>query len=353
MEDHDDPDGRSGGGQCGEKAEGPLGVGLRVHDEEVGGQVGQAGQGVDDQRLRLQVQSKRLDCWEDVVGGPIGEEQDAPHSRPRVARLLYPRAVLQVARNGRYRLPIRAFRIQTEDDVELSGVRVGGAEVRPASLVFVHGFFGSTRKRRLVGFIEEMARSFAVYAYDSRGHGASGGVCTYGDTEVFDVEAVSRLARGEGAGPVVTMGISMGGIAVLRHAALRGGVDCVVSVSTPAHYGVRDTSGVRRIRLVTERPIGRRIAGALGVRLTDTWSDPQGPADLVDRIAPTPLIVVHGRDDHYFGEEDAWELYRRAGEPKRLLLASRFGHAEDGLTPEFATLIAERIFGALGRSSGG
>ena len=63
------------------------------------------------------------------------------------------------------------------------------------------------------------------------------------------------------------------------------------------------------------------------------WERAEPPAELVDRIAPTPLLLVHGRDDHYFDEEQAWMLYRRAGEPKRLLLAGRFGHAEDGYTP--------------------
>jgi hypothetical protein len=39
----------------------------------------------------------------------------------------------------------------------------------------------------------------------------------------------------------------------------------------------------------------------------------------------------------------ALELYRRAGEPKRLLLATRFGHAEDGLTPGFAERLGDRL----------
>ena len=78
--------------------------------------------------------------------------------------------------------------------------------------------------------------------------------------------------------------------------------------------------------------------------MTDRWIRLDDPAELVGRIAPTPVLIVHGRDDHYFGEEEAWLLYRRAGEPKRLLLASRFGHAEDGYTPAFA----ERIVATIG-----
>jgi alpha-beta hydrolase superfamily lysophospholipase len=55
-----------------------------------------------------------------------------------------------------------------------------------------------------------------------------------GGAEVDDVEAVVRLARKETHAKVVTVGTSMGGIAVLRHAGLIGGVDEVVAISSLA-----------------------------------------------------------------------------------------------------------------------
>ena len=76
--------------------------------------------------------------------------------------------------------------------------------------------------------------------------------------------------------------------------------------------------------------------------MADRWDDPEPTEALVGKIAPTPVTIVHGADDHFFGEEDAWRLYRAAGEPKRPLLASRFGHAEDGFTPGFAERMARR-----------
>jgi fermentation-respiration switch protein FrsA (DUF1100 family) len=90
---------------------------------------------------------------------------------------------------------------------------------------------------------------------------------------------------------------------------------------------------------MTGTPRGRRLARLIGVRLPSTWDRPESPEDVVGKIAPVPLLLVHGRDDHFFDEEEAWRLYRAAGEPKRLLLAGRFGHAEDGFSPE----LAERI----------
>jgi pimeloyl-ACP methyl ester carboxylesterase len=239
----------------------------------------------------------------------------------------------------------RPFSALTEDGVRLEGSRVG--EGGP-SLVFCHGLLGWHRKLRIVRFVEALAASFVVYAFDLRGHGASDGLSTYGALEVLDVDAVVRAAREERPDqPVASLGVSMGGVSVLRHAALRGGVDAVVSVSTPARWDGHTSRAVRQIRWLAGTPRGRRVASRLGVRLGEYAAWPEAPEDVVEEIAPTPLLIVHGRDDHFFDEEEAWRLFRRAGEPKRLMLASRFGHAEDGRTPGLAVRLVPRIMEAL------
>jgi pimeloyl-ACP methyl ester carboxylesterase len=238
----------------------------------------------------------------------------------------------------------RPFSVTTEDGARLAGSRVGPAG--PA-LVFAHGFLGWHRKHRIVRFVEVLAERFRVYAVDLRGHGRSSGVCTYGNLEVLDVEAVVRLARRETDGPVATMGASMGGISVLRHAALRGGVDAVVAVSAPAGWDGHRSRTVQQMRWLVTSAGGRRVARALGVRLGDDVLRPETPEEVVGRIAPTPVILIHGVDDHVFDVDEARRLYARAGEPKTLLLGSRFGHSEDGFSPAFARLVGDRILPAL------
>jgi fermentation-respiration switch protein FrsA (DUF1100 family) len=98
---------------------------------------------------------------------------------------------------------------------------------------------------------------------------------------------------------------------------------------------------------LTATPARRWFLRAGGVRIAAHRQRAEDPADLVERIAPTPLLIVHGRDDHYFDEENAWLLYRQAREPKRLLLASRFGHAEDGYAPAFAEKVGRHVLAAM------
>jgi alpha-beta hydrolase superfamily lysophospholipase len=255
----------------------------------------------------------------------------------------YPTTVL---RSRTYRTAT-ALRLTTEDGVTLAGSRVG--EDGP-SLVFCHGLLGWHRKVRIVRFVEELSDRFVVFAVDLRGHGASAGASTYGGDEVLDIDAAVERARAERPdSPVVTVGVSMGGVGVIRHAAIRGGVDAVAAISSPARWDGHPSRAVARLRWMGSSARGRRLARGLGVRLgaLDRW--PNSPEDVVGRIAPTPLIVVHGLDDHFFDEEEAWRLFRRAGEPKRLMLASRFGHAEDGLTPAFARRLSDRIRADLRR----
>lgn len=233
----------------------------------------------------------------------------------------------------------------TEDGVRLRGDRLGDGDV---ALVFCHGFLGWRRKARLVRFQESLAGWFTVYGFDLRGHGESEGESSFGAMEHLDVEAVADVVREDGSRKVVTFGGSMGGIAVIRHAATVGGVDAVVAVSTPALWDGHDSRAVRRLELLTVSRAGRWLLRSAGVRTVRTFERVEAPADLVGKISPIPLVIVHGRDDHFFDEEQAWLLYGRAEEPKRLLLADRFGHAEDGYTPAFAERIA-RVVGELVR----
>ena len=54
------------------------------------------------------------------------------------------------------------------------------------------------------------------------------------------------------------------------------------------------------------------------------------PADAAARIAPTPLLIVHGDQDGYFPVDHAKQLYAAAHDPRELWIVPGFGHAESG-----------------------
>ncbi|WP_086026003.1 alpha/beta hydrolase [Streptomyces viridochromogenes] len=264
--------------------------------------------------------------------------------------------------------PLRTF-LHTDDGVTIDSVYDPGAVVydssRPTAvdLVFVvaHGFTGDVDRPHVRRVAKAFARHGAVVTFSFRGHGASGGRSTVGDREVLDLAAAVRWARALGHARVATVGFSMGGSVVLRHAALygdgelsgvRGGeagdggarTDAVVSVSAPARWYYRGTPPMRRLHWLVTRPEGR-LVGRYGFRTRIHHRDwnpvPMSPVEAVPRIAPTPLLVVHGDRDGYFPLDHPRMLAEAAGDHGELWLEPGMGHAEHAAADDLLGRIAD------------
>ena len=221
---------------------------------------------------------------------------------------------------------------------------------RAVCIVVAHGFTGSMERPALRAVARGLSPYGGLLLFDFRGHGGSSGRSTLGDREVLDVEAAVTAARRLGYRDVVTCGWSMGASVVVRHAALSGGIDAVVAISGPSRWHVRDSNPMRKLMWLVETKPGRAVARrAYNVRIGDAWvEDPESPVEVVGKVSPTPLLVVHGRDDHYFGIDHAQALYAAAGQPSELWLIEGFGHAEAGATPELLSRIGSHVEVMLG-----
>lgn len=230
----------------------------------------------------------------------------------------------------------------TEDGVRLSGARLQGPPEAPGSVVLVHGFAHSSRTPRVHAFAHRLARRLHVVVPDLRGHGASGGASTLGTKEPLDVAAA--VAAAPSGLPVVTVGISLGGAAVLLHAGTRGGVSGVVAISAPAWSQAWDTPSTLRVRRAVSTRAGREfMARVLHTRVAPRCEAVPDSRDIVAGIAPAFTLVVHDPDDHYFDGEHAAALYRWANEPKEVWLLPGAGHGTDVLTPDFADRLAGEL----------
>jgi alpha-beta hydrolase superfamily lysophospholipase len=246
---------------------------------------------------------------------------------------------------------LKARTLVTDDGVAIDAVHLPGD--LSLAIVVAHGFTLYWQHGHVWKVANALNRAGAgpgVITFDFRGHGRSGGLSTLGDREIRDVEVAVGYARELGYQRVVTVGFSMGASVVLRHAALIGGVDAVVSVSGPGHWYYKGTRPMRIMHWAVLHRAGRLAARALlNTRITPGgWpTAPLGPADAAARIAPTPLLIVHGDADRYFPVEHAQELYDAAREPKELWIVPGFGHAESGATPALMDRIAGWIRQAL------
>jgi uncharacterized protein len=258
----------------------------------------------------------------------------------------------RVARShGGYTVPHSEVWFDTEDKVRIAGTlidQVGG----DTGVVLVHGFNGYRTKPKIRLLAEGLARRFPVLVFDLRGHGESEGWCTGGELEALDVHAAVEFMRRRGYGRVVTVGASLGGIAVILAAGGAGDADAVVAISTPARWGTAETKAVRRMTWVFTHQIGRTMFRRLfGTRINLDWGHPAPPLEAVTKIN-APILIVHGADDHFFPAEDAEALHANAPDPKRLKIVERFGHAEDGFTERFAADLCEDVEALLALAPG-
>jgi alpha-beta hydrolase superfamily lysophospholipase len=224
------------------------------------------------------------------------------------------------------------------------GVRLAAARWLPrddpwAAVVFAHGYtahmgsYGNVRQTLVDA-------GCAVHALDHRGHGASEGKrasLDRFDDIVEDFERLVELTRAEWPGlPVFTLGHSMGGLIVARHAlSYQDGLAGTIAVS--AAFVVGEHVGDRTVRaLVFLSGIVPNLP-AIGEKQPVSDHDTPGPArrardifhyhgkvrlnmarelrltglDTLDR-APAwrlPILLQHGTDDKVTsptGSEQAW-----------------------------------------------
>jgi len=239
----------------------------------------------------------------------------------------------------------------TEDGVPIDAVHLPGP--RELAIVIAHGFAQSWQGHMVWNIVRRFNRAAGVVTFDFRGHGRSGGLSTLGDKETNDLDVAVHYARELGYERVATVGFSMGGSVVLRQAALRQGVDAVVSVSGPGRWFYRGTQAMRRVHFVAEKRLGRLIARQfLKTRISPGgWPtpDPLPPAAAAARISPVPVLIVHGDKDLYFPPEHGRQLYEGAREPKELWLIPGFGHAERPMNDELVDRIVAWVTEAVTR----
>lgn len=221
--------------------------------------------------------------------------------------------------------------------MRLNAWLVPGPPDAMCTFVLVHGFVNSSRSPLVHRFAHLLSRRGHVVVPDTRGHGASGGKCSMGRKEPLDVAAaVSAAPPGL---PVVTIGTSLGGAAVLMHAGSYGGVAGVVGISAPA-WGDLDGVGTHRVRKLVSGRLGRlALAAVLRTRVDADCIFLPDAGSLVASIAPAFTVVVHDQDDWYFGPAHAESIFEWAKEPKALWWCPGGGHGGDLLTPELADRI--------------
>jgi fermentation-respiration switch protein FrsA (DUF1100 family) len=169
-----------------------------------------------------------------------------------------------------------------------------------ATVVFSHGNAGSIGHH--LGFILWFVDAgYNVLTYDYRGFGKSGG----------RVDRRGMLDDVKAAFDYVGLRADVDGERLVSYGHSLGGAKSLVALSEAPVKGLRAV--ITDAAFASYRAMAETIGGRVGASLvTDEWA----PKDSVMKVAPLPLLIVHGSNDEVVPVAHGRQLFGAAGMPK-------------------------------------
>jgi uncharacterized protein len=160
------------------------------------------------------------------------------------------------------------------------------------------------------------AAGFSVFLFDFRAHGRSQGhLATFGYLERYDVQGAVEFLKTRGIRSIGLLGFSYGAMASMLTAPLCPEVSAVVADGGPARLRVALATRAMDFHLPRWRtvPLSWLAIAITSARLGANQFRYE-PVRWVGRIAPRPILFIHGELDRYCPDFD--KLFAAAGEPK-------------------------------------
>jgi len=204
------------------------------------------------------------------------------------------------------------------DGALLSGWYLPAAGDGGRCIIIVHGFLNDRQVhgRGLPLALALRAQGFDVLLFDLRGQGRSGGgAFTFGAREQWDVAGAVRFVRERGARHIGLLGYSSGAFASILAAADDPGIDAVVADSALADLHA----------YLEGQVLARSHLGPYYAEYALTWyrwltrSDERvvRPAAVISRLAPRPVLLIHGMADRVIPVAESQKLLAAAeGNPR-------------------------------------
>lgn len=199
---------------------------------------------------------------------------------------------------------------------------------RSQAVILAHGFFNNKDVHLFRKMTENLAEHYDTFAFDFRGHGKSTGLFAWTSRECADLHAVVDYAKTQGYASIGVMGFSLGAAVSILEAAQNPDIAAVIAVSAPYDFwqidyhfwepGMWDDLKLN---------LGYKGRGK-GICPGNPFEPKVMPVSVVERIAPRPVLFLHGGDDWLIKPRHSRMLFEKAGDPKEIVIIEGAGHAE-------------------------
>lgn len=219
------------------------------------------------------------------------------------------------------------LRLPTADGLTLSAWFLPARQPARGTILFLHGN-AQNISTHLASVYWLPERGFNVLLLDYRGYGASQGLPSVPGAQQDIDSAMRHLVARRDIDPrrIVVLAQSLGGALGLHYLAhsgyrqhLRG------AVIDSAFTGYRDIAG--------EKLRSSWLTWPLSWPLSLTVSDDYRPLDAVPKVAPIPLLILHGDRDEVIPLHHAHRLFEAAREPKKLWIVEGAAHIQALASP--------------------
>ena len=221
-------------------------------------------------------------------------------------------------------------RFASEDGVPLHGWLLSPRDrVSRATILFLHGNAEniSTHVQSVLWLVQE---GYTVFAFDYRGYGWSGG-------EAPDIPGVHRDARA-----ALSHILSLPGVSPDRLVVFGQSLGAAVAVHTVATASsdrrpralILDSPFAGYRRIVRDKLSSPIITWPLAWPVSWFFDDEYSPERWIGKIAPVPVIVIHGTADRVVPYAHGKMLYDLASDPKGIWTVEGGGHATALRNPE-------------------
>ncbi len=241
-----------------------------------------------------------------------------------------------------FSMEYRNINFSTEDGIDIRGWYIKGTE--KGTIILCHPY-GMDKGDCLAQARFLNNAGYNILLFDFRGHGNSGGkYSSLGYYETKDLLAGVLFLKEKGENKIGIIGFSMGGTVALLAASLSSDINAVVSEGAYLSFHSAVYSFAKCYYRAPRYPFLPPAIWTAGIRLgfnpkelnlKNGSTEPSSRAQAegftevyLHKISPTPILIIHSREDREIPVSEGIEIFNTAREPKYLWIVSDAEHLE-------------------------